>query len=107
MENLVSILYKEQRVVIKLVCKINAFWQVSKASYYLCNKKTIYIEFRVFWKGKEKREFEGVGDHGGLLPILGPLSQHNFYVVTEFLQPYVATGFLCRDKVLGRAHDTA
>ena len=38
-------------------------------------KRLIYIEFRVFWKGKkEKKKLEVQEDQGGLLPILGPLS---------------------------------
>ena len=38
-------------------------------------KMVIYIEFRVFWKGKKKKkELEVQKDKGGLLPILGPLS---------------------------------
>ena len=42
---------------------------------------------------KGKREFEGAGDHGGLLPILGPLLQQNLSVAIKFLQPCVVTGF--------------
>ena len=84
-ENPISVLYKEQRVVIKLVYMINAFWPVFPDSYCLCSKKTIYIEFRVFWKGKEKGKLEVQKDEGGLLPILGPRSRQINSILTKFL----------------------
>ena len=65
---------KEQRVVIKLFCMINASRQVFQVSCCLCNKKANLYRIYGVMEGKKKRQLEMHEDQRGLLPILGPLS---------------------------------
>ena len=78
---------------------MNTFCQVFQVSCSLCNKRQIYIEFRVFWKEK-KEELEVQKTRMGSCPFSGLCHDREISIATENANPVLRHGFSCRDMVL-------